>query len=317
LGRTQKEQAGALVCEKKKEPAKPKAPVKPVVLASAGPEGHKSDCATMTSGQLQAAYKSEYQSWKNSKSRCKKKGWPWASGWESFKDFLLSMGPKPTPAHTLDRVDNAVGAYGPDLCQWADKTAQNNNKSDNKKFVVPLTGEVWTPKKLAKEHSVLPKTVYKWISQHYSILELVAGKKSKSLLALSVALDELTASQPPKGKKVAVRPLKLTEWHYPKPDLDNWHPIEDDWDHYQETGKMRNTHELACKAEYDAVAAWTALVNAGLPYPAFPELKYLKIKPPPPERMAQLHQALPPKPKASPKPAPTYDDEYDSDDDAD
>src|SRR5271170_2042985 len=87
LGRTQKEQAGALVCEKKKEPAKPKAPVKPVVLASAGPEGHKSDCATMTSGQLQAAYKSEYQSWKNSKSRCKKKGWPWASGWESFKDF--------------------------------------------------------------------------------------------------------------------------------------------------------------------------------------------------------------------------------------
>jgi hypothetical protein len=67
------EQAGVLVCEKKKEPSKPKASVKPVVLASAGPEGQKSDCVTMTPGQLQAAYKSEYQSWKNSKSRAKRR----------------------------------------------------------------------------------------------------------------------------------------------------------------------------------------------------------------------------------------------------
>jgi hypothetical protein len=55
-----------------------------VALASAGFESHKSDCATMTPGELQAAYKSEYQSWKNGKSRCKKKGWPWASEWDSF-----------------------------------------------------------------------------------------------------------------------------------------------------------------------------------------------------------------------------------------
>jgi hypothetical protein len=77
--------------------------------------------------------------------------------------------------------------------------------------------------------------------------------------------------------------------------------------------KPRRPH----RAEYDAVAKWTALVNAGLPYPAFPELKYLKINPPTPERMQQLHLPLPPKPKPSPpKPwAPkqwtTHDDEYD------
>jgi hypothetical protein len=207
------EQPEMQVCEKKKGTSNPKASVKPVVLASAGPDGHKSDCVAMTAGQLQAAYKSEYQSWKNSKSRCKKKGWPWASAWESFKDFLLSMGPKPNSADTLDRMDNAIKEYGPGLCQWASKTVQNNNKSDNLKFFVSLTGEVWTPKKLAQLHNVSVKTIYKRINSDYSVLELLAGKKSKPLHSLSVKLDELPAPSP--AKKVPLRPLKLPEFHYP------------------------------------------------------------------------------------------------------
>jgi hypothetical protein len=306
------EQPEASGCEKKKKPSKPQASSKPVVLASAGPEGHKSDCATMTPGQLQAAYKSEYQSWKNSKSRCKKQGWPWAIEWDSFKGFLLSMGPKPTPAHTLDRIDNTVGAYGPDLCKWADKVAQNNNKSDNIKVVVPLTWEVFTPQKLAKLHGVQVKTVYKWISKYYSVLELLAGKKSKPLHALSVKLDELPAPSPAPTTKKLSRPLKMPEFQYP---YDEWTPIEDDLDHYEATGEKRATHYLAYRAEYDAAAAWADVVNAGLPIPPFPELKYYPIKPPSPERLSQLYKpepSKPPPPKAKPKAAAsTYDDGYD------
>ena len=249
----------------------------------------------MTPGQLQAAYKSEYQSWKNSKSRCKKKGWPWASEWESFKDFLASMGPKPNLADTLDRTDNAVKEYGPGLCQWASKTVQNNNKSDNLKFVIPLTEELWTPKKLAQLLNVSVKTIYKRINADYSILELVVGKKSKSLRALWVKLDELPA---PPAKKVPLRPLKLLEFHYPY--ADEWYPIEDDVAHLEETGETRTTHYVAYRAEYDAVAEWTALVNAGLPYPAFPKLKYFKCMPPSEQRLAELYLPLPPKPKPSP-----------------
>jgi hypothetical protein len=69
------------------------------------------------------------------------------------------MGPKPTPAHTLDRKDNAVQAYGPDLCRWASKTTQNNNKSDNIKVAIPLTGEEYTPQRLAKLHKVSVTTI--------------------------------------------------------------------------------------------------------------------------------------------------------------
>lgn len=266
---------------KKKSP-KGHVPAEPLVTATPGPEGYKADCAGMTPGQLHAAYPSEYQSWKDGKSRCKTKGWPWASEWESFKDFLLSMGPKPTLAHTLHRIDNAVGVYGPGLCQWADKVTQNNNKSDNIKIVVPLTGEEFSAQKLAKLHGVTVKTVYKWNSNHYSILELLAGKKSKPLHALSVALDEWAASQPPKGKKAPAQLLKLREYTLPKFD-DEWEPTEEEWDHYQATGEVTGkTRYQIHRAEYDAVDEWVKRYNVGLAVtPMPPQGKYYKANLPP------------------------------------
>ena len=76
----------------KKRPAKTHVPAKPAIAAFPGPEGYKTDCATMTPGQLHAVYPGEYQSWKDSKSRCKKKNWVFASEWDNFKDFLASIG---------------------------------------------------------------------------------------------------------------------------------------------------------------------------------------------------------------------------------
>ena len=85
----------------KKTAAKPTsnkhAPVESVVTATGGPEGYTVDCTNMKPGQLQAAYKRESTSWRNSKSRCKTKGWHWATEWDSFKGFLLSMGPDARP----------------------------------------------------------------------------------------------------------------------------------------------------------------------------------------------------------------------------
>ena len=83
----------------KKKPANTHLPAKPAVTASPGPGGYKTDCATMTPGQLHAAYHEEYQSGKDSKSRSEKKDWVFASEWDNFKDFLASIGPKPSPAH--------------------------------------------------------------------------------------------------------------------------------------------------------------------------------------------------------------------------
>ncbi len=84
----------------------------------------------------------EYRIWCDIKKRCtnpRSKSWPDYGGrgitmcWRwlhSFEAFLADMGLRPSPQHTIERLDNDLG-YSPLNCVWVIRAEQMRNMSTN------------------------------------------------------------------------------------------------------------------------------------------------------------------------------------------
>ena len=81
----------------------------------------------------------EWVAWSSMKGRCNNprnykyaiyggRGIKVCERWmESFKNFYADMGPRPSSAHSLDRI-NVDGDYRPENCRWATHTTQSRNR---------------------------------------------------------------------------------------------------------------------------------------------------------------------------------------------
>jgi hypothetical protein len=109
----------------------------------------------------------EYITWDHMKGRCLRKnhvrykdyggrGITVCDRWLLFQNFLEDMGRKPSPSHTIDRIDNN-GNYEPGNCRWATVATQQSNRRDNAK--ITFVGKTLTISEWSRELGIPITTI--------------------------------------------------------------------------------------------------------------------------------------------------------------
>lgn len=108
-----------------------------------------------------------YYTWQNMLARCRNpnhknysryggRGIAVCESWSGFPNFYSDMGDRPSPKHTLDRIDND-GDYTPENCRWATRREQSNNISANR--CISYQGETLTATQWARRKEINPRTL--------------------------------------------------------------------------------------------------------------------------------------------------------------
>lgn len=115
----------------------------------------------------------EYKIWQGMRYRCSiesatgynhygGRGVTVCDRWASFENFLSDMGKRPSPAHSVDRID-PNGPYSPENCRWATVSEQANNKRNN--VFVDIGGQKLTLAKAANLFGFSRSNVYKYMNR--------------------------------------------------------------------------------------------------------------------------------------------------------
>lgn len=113
----------------------------------------------------------EFEIWMGMNRRCQDLNEPRYGGrgirvcdrWaESFEAFLADVGPRPSPQHSIDRIDND-GHYEPGNVRWATRKQQARNTSRTRR--VWLDGKIVAQADAAEVLGVSPATITRMVQR--------------------------------------------------------------------------------------------------------------------------------------------------------
>lgn len=125
----------------------------------------------------------EYRAWQAMKRRCdnlKSRNYRLYGGrgirvcdrWlHSFPTFLADMGPRPSPAHSIDRIDSD-GSYEPGNCRWATAEVQSQNRRSAR--LITFRGETLSLTAWAARIGVRPSALWLRLSKGWPLERALA-----------------------------------------------------------------------------------------------------------------------------------------------
>lgn len=131
----------------------------------------------------------EYCTWANMLGRCRSdsftgyynyggRGIEVCERWLNFENFLKDMGKKPSPEHSIERIDND-GNYCPENCKWATRAEQSINKRNNKWISIGEKTKVLTH--WLKELKMDPATFYQRLNKGWGEVESLTTPTARDI----------------------------------------------------------------------------------------------------------------------------------------
>lgn len=151
----------------------------------------------------------EHCSWKELRTRCRNprnpafkhyggRGIQVCARWKSFALFLEDMGKRPSPEHTIERIDHN-GNYEPGNCRWATMKEQARNRRNN--TFLSFKGETKCISEWAESMGVSSDLLYGRLKLGFPIWKVLTNRNLASKNSNKPLLKYVTRSEWERNKK--------------------------------------------------------------------------------------------------------------------